>query len=80
MTTPTKPITPKTEAMCSILIAIRDYNYDHIDELTVYLARQEMKAILACDDYDLNEFFKQFHDTEVTISHTFTGMEQPSQR
>ena len=64
---------PNTEAIHSIVRAIKDCNYDHIGELTMYIARQEMKSILECDDYVLNEFFKQFVEAEVTIEHVFPG-------
>ena len=48
-----------------ILIAIRNGDYDHFGEAKVAMARKELKALLNCDDFELNELLKQFVEFEV---------------
>ena len=56
-----------------ILIAIRTGDFDHFGEAKVARAREELKVLLKCDDYDLNELLKQFVTFEVETTVVFVG-------
>ena len=61
------------ENIQEILIAIRNGDYDHFGEAKVARAREELKSLLNCDDFDLNELLKQFVEFEVETRVVFKG-------
>jgi hypothetical protein len=63
-----------------ILIAIRNGDYDHFSETKIAKAREELKTLLKCDDFDLNELLKQFVTFEVETCVMFVGFSQITRR
>jgi len=55
----------KLNNLKEILIAIKNGDYDHFDNAKIGRAREELKQLLSCNDWDLDELLIQIVDEEV---------------
>ena len=56
-----------------IVIAINNCDYDHFNDDKIARAREELKLLLNCDDWTLNELLQHFVQFEFEAKVVFKG-------
>jgi len=56
-----------------IVIAINNCDYDHFNDSKIAKAREELKSLLDCDDWTLNELLRCFVQFEFEAKVVFAG-------